>query len=284
MAGACGKYWRMARAVSIGAASTAAAPPSSSTRAQGFTLIELLVVIAIIAILAALLLPVLQRAKGSALSTACKNNLRQLGIALTLYVNEYNAYPYSLDFPKQWFWYDAIAPHYGSNRTLLGCPTFRGNKDVDQAVKWLAPNFFYYTPPDAGYTENGVSYGYNGYGLRSMGYSYLDSNEVLGLGPSAPAFGDPFPPIRPYQVKVSSEMIAMGDSMNVPGFTSQFSYLMALGDGSKPPPERHGGGSNIAFADGHTENIRNKRLIANEETARRRWNNDNDPHWEIKLP
>jgi prepilin-type N-terminal cleavage/methylation domain-containing protein/prepilin-type processing-associated H-X9-DG protein len=54
----------------------------------GFTLIELLVVIAILSLLAALLLPVISRAKESGRGAACISNLRQIGIALQLYVQE----------------------------------------------------------------------------------------------------------------------------------------------------------------------------------------------------
>jgi prepilin-type N-terminal cleavage/methylation domain-containing protein len=63
------------------------------SRQAGFTLVELLVVIAIIAILASLLLTGLSRAKQMADNAVCRNNLRQIGIGLSLYVADFSAYP-----------------------------------------------------------------------------------------------------------------------------------------------------------------------------------------------
>src|SRR6187200_924752 len=63
-------------------------------RARGFTLIELLVVIAIIAVLIALLLPAVQQAREAARRTQCKNNLKQIGLAIHNYESTYRVYPF----------------------------------------------------------------------------------------------------------------------------------------------------------------------------------------------
>ncbi|MFW5868483.1 MAG: prepilin-type N-terminal cleavage/methylation domain-containing protein, partial [Armatimonadota bacterium] len=96
---------------------------------KGFTLIELLVVIAIIAILAAILFPVFARAREKARQTSCLSNVKQLGLSLNMYAQDYD----ETLVPSRgktgagsWCVWTHYTEPYRKNDQLLMCPTSRG--------------------------------------------------------------------------------------------------------------------------------------------------------------
>ena len=103
--------------------------PSPRRNRTRFTLIELLVVIAIIAILVALLFPVLAKARARGRQAACTNNLKQIGLSLIMYKQDYN----NGDVP----WVSHLFDQYLSSANSLRCPG-DGNAPGTPANLWLA--------------------------------------------------------------------------------------------------------------------------------------------------
>ena len=101
------------------------------TGPMGFTLVELLVVMGIVAVLAGLLLPAVSVARRRAQRAACISNLRQCGIALNLYLQDFGDYfPQSLSMGADGSWrttLDALRPYLGSPQTCFAArPTPTG--------------------------------------------------------------------------------------------------------------------------------------------------------------
>ena len=272
------------------------ASASGKTSLAGFTLIELLVVIAIIVILAAMLFPALNRAKMAADVTVCQSNVRQLNLALRLYVDDCHLYPLFM-LPDQYgpdlSWTDFLAPYTkvtpphpfwpGSTQTnwpngLYDCPSFR-----------RIPNHFPFT-----------SYGYNATGTTEFGYQ----GSKLGLGGeriSCDTCGwygpESWRNKRESEVVQPADMIALGDAplsslprgnvreidpdpdLSNPAYPKQFAKGWEAW--MLPNNLRHSGRFNIAFCDGHIEYLRYQILYSWTPYSLRRWNNDHSPHLEL---
>ncbi|OGV70045.1 MAG: hypothetical protein A3K19_24870 [Lentisphaerae bacterium RIFOXYB12_FULL_65_16] len=107
-----------------------------------FTLIELLVVIAIIAILASILLPALSMAKEKGYNSQCQSNIRQMGMAITMYANEWDEYfsPYDNKIvgvlPNETFWINLYKPYHGGDDAARLCPATKVSASDQLTAGW----------------------------------------------------------------------------------------------------------------------------------------------------
>jgi|ERR1051326_189186 prepilin-type N-terminal cleavage/methylation domain-containing protein/prepilin-type processing-associated H-X9-DG protein len=226
----------------------------ASRKRAAFTLIELLVVIAIIAILAALLLPALSRAKAAGLSASCKSNLHQIGVSLNLYTDDAKTYP--LWISAGVLWDTTLLPWAANNRNLFRCPA------NTKAPAW--------TNNPALWSPN-PSYDYNMAGTAA--YNTRTRTSLLGLDGGVA-------PLSESRVKVPCDMIAVLDATSA-GVTGDHDEddtpLNVLAEVLVP---RHNNGLNAVFCDAHVEYRKKTVWMQKSDWARERWNYDHLPHQE----
>ena len=277
-----------------------------------FTLLELLVVIAVIAILAALLLPSLTRAKIAAERTECRSNLRQWAVGLQMYVDENQVYPpYATQRPLSYaptLWNERLSRYAGNKPVrLLSGSRVPATKTIEVCSS--------YAKLDGCLDSLSACYGYN-----RAGYYWEGGNE-LGLGgvlldPKA-SWGFTSEAeirlVREAEVVQPSDMIAIGDaqlyqavragsslrglapfrgSPDLSGPGPEIRFMLGC---SKLPDEadywalaahymlkRHEGLWNVAFCDGHVQGFKTFDLwdFRKEEIVRR-WNRDHQGHLDV---